>query len=351
MDTSNRMNKRFKMFVLIFALLTLIIFLNRNAISQVLNSVAGKGLEVSLKKQYKGSNIRHIDGSIVMLKDYSISFLDQDGQVIVTKDLGSSNIDIVLGEENIYSIDKLTGDIYVFSSQGESLNRFQTGLDVFSIREMKDGLLAHSKGGNMERISLIDKDGDLRKLYEVEDKNILTYSLNKKGQLLVSHIGQSGQNIISKIEVLDQGQIQYEDEYNNEIVIFSDFVEDRLLVLTDSRISIIKSEEEVFNKAISNIEDIYIDGDLIYLLYDSDLAIMDLEGNIISKSTYKDYKDIIPVEDYIVLFGLNKYAILQNQVKIVEYNTDEQIQYISGNNDILAITMDNKMEIYDLIIK
>jgi len=350
MGTSNRMNKGFKIFILIFATLSLIGFINRDKIVESLNSISGKGLQIVLKNQYIGSNILYFDDSIIMVKDYSISFLDNDGKVKMTKDFGSSDIDVRLEKEHIYSIDKKTGDIYMLSSQGESVNRFQTKSNVFAIKEIDNGLLSHSKDEDMETISLIDKNGEIRKLYSIKEGNILTYNLSDDGKFVVSTLGQSGPEIISLLEVIYEGKNELKREFKNELVLSTEFISDKLIVLTDTRLLLLKSGEEIFNKEIMNIRDIYLDGELIYILSEKDLVVYDLEGNIVSKISNNGFTTITKAEDYIVLYGQNKLAILQNQVKIVEYNTDADIQYLSGSSDMLAITMDEKMEIYKLII-
>lgn len=355
MEETKKMNKGFKIFFLIFAILILVFLKedNQQKFVEFFNDLTKKEKEIILDKEYKGENLSYINGALVKWDDNILTFLNDDGSDRWVKEFDFVEPQVIYGDKSIYVIDKAAGDIYQLDSKGETIFKKQLFKSIFNIKSNNNSLIIHLKEEGIESLQILDKDGN--SLTELEVKgSILTYSLkNDSTKYAYSSIIIDESKINSKLIV---NSIDNKEEYNieipNEIVVATEFIKDEVVMVTDSSIKIIGRGKIKWTKEYPLIKDVFIKDDEIYLLYGDNLEIIDLKGDIKSKTTFgMEYNRVKHIGNYVVLYGNMDLLVIENGKEISKYIAEENIVDVTGNNNSIIIKYKNKVEVLRFDLK
>ena len=356
MEETKKTYKGFKLFILIFALLAVVFFKedNQQKFIKFLNDLKSKDIDLQLNKQYKGSNLNYFDETLIKWEDNNLTFLNNDGSAKWIKEFDFIEPEIVYSDKIIYVLDKSLGDIYLLDSNGDTISKIQLKMPIFSIKESNNNLLIHIKDETTESLKIIYKgENNLDELIKVNE-NILTYSLNSDSTKYVySSLKLTNSDIVSKMAINSiEGKEEYSVEIHNEIIISTEFIKDKLMILTDSTLNIADNGEIKWSKEYPLIKDVFISNNEIYLLYGDNIEVIDLDGETKSKTTFGvEYKRIASVGDFIVLYGNSDLIVLQNANEVLRYKAEEDIIKIVGNNNQIILQYTDKIQVLKFIKK
>ncbi len=347
-------HKGFKVFILLFAFVVLIFIQegNQEKFISFIDKLIGKDMDLVLYKEYPGNNLIYYKGSILQWENNSLIFLNEDGSQAWVKDFSFQEPDIVLGDRYIYAVDKSTGDVYKINNLGDTILRIQLETPIFNLKESGKYIIAHVKDEN-DRLIIVDEEGK-KILNEPIQENILTYQVKDDGsQYVYSTIKIDGTNILSEIFVYNTGgEIEYSMGFKDEIVFSTEFIDDKIVLLTDNNLRVIHNGKEKWSRDYPLIKDISISNNRINLLYGNNLDILDFKGEVKNKIALGiEYKKIVPLEKSIGLYGNKNLSILQNGKEIIKYIGEKDIIDLSKYNDYIALQYDDYIEVYKLEIK
>lgn len=342
--TKGKIHKGFIVFIAIILILV-IFFFNKNSESKVLDFInLFKGGEKTLVLTNSFENDSIIDISlhkdtIILWKDNKLSFIKKDGELVLEKYFHFLDPAIYFGEEYIYPFDRLTGNIYFFNKKGEENYKLPLGNEVFNIKEIKGYLLSHSKAGSMEKIHILDKDWVLVGNPSFEDKNILSYDIDKKGKNIIVSVLNLNDNIL-KSEMHHYGENNENLGFltiEEEIILFNEIIKnDSQVVLTDKTLYYVENKEIIWEKSFNLIKDIYIRKDIIYILHGNYLKAIDLKGEIKNEIGFtKDYDNIMDFNGRVLLYGDENLAIVKDGEVIGEIEEPILKAYTNGRDIIL----------------
>lgn len=272
-------------------------------------------------------DINIYDDVIALWKDGKLSFLNEKGDVSWEKDFHFSDPQIRYGEDIIYITDKSTGDIYFINYKGETIKRIQLDEELFNIKVDDNSLIAHIKTTDLETINIIDKEGESIRKHSTNN-NILTYGINNNhSNYILSTLILEEDKLFSELSIhLIDGEELGKIQFPNEIVIYSQFVKDDIISLTDRSLYFIKDGKIQWKKQTPLISDIYIEKDRIYILYNGHLEEINYQGRTENKMKLnEDYNKIIPFGKGLVLYGENNLIGIQDSMEIFRLKSNHEI--------------------------
>ncbi|HZK33341.1 MAG TPA: DUF5711 family protein [Tissierellaceae bacterium] len=351
--------KKIKLFIAFVLLAILIIISNKNnqrKILEFVNSFNKGEKTLELINYFDNHNIIDVNiykNTIAIWEENRILFTNRDGELILEKNFNFIEPAIYYGEKYIYPYDKATGDIYFFHNNGSSFEKLQLGKEIFNIKERNGYLMCHLKAGNIEKIDILDKDWTLIGSPTFDDKNILSYDINKRGtKILVSLLNLNNDRLKSEIYYYgenneEQGSLTIE----GEIILFNELIKDNSqVILTDKALYYVKDEEIVWEKSFNLIKDIYIFKDTIYLLHGNYLEAINLKGEIKNAIGFtENYNSISNFNGNTLVYGDEKLAVVKNGELILEHEEFILKAYTNGI-DLLILGPDS-LNIYELINK
>ena len=138
----------------------------------------------------------------------------------------------------------------------------------------------------------------------------------------------------------------------NEIIVFTEFLNGDLITLTDRTLYYIKDSKIFWKKTFPDSKDILLLDNEIYVLYEKNLEVIDLEGRTTNKFSFtEDYDKMKNLDKYIFIYGNNDIIGLQGDREILEYRHDTAIKDIVVNKNYLGIIDDDNLHLFRLINK
>lgn len=351
MEDLKKVNKGFKIFILLFALMVLVFIQdgNQEKFIDLIDKLVGKNMELILDREYEGNNLLYFKGHILKWEQNSLIFHNNDGSQNWVKDFSFQEPEVVLGENYIYTMDKSTGDIYKINRQGDTILRVQLNTPVLGIKESNKHLISHIKGEE-EGLIITNEEGENIANQSV-DGNILTSQINEDGsEYIYSTIEMDGRDIVSVVFINNiDGDMKYSLNFDDEIIFTTDYIGNKIVLLTDTTLRVIQNGEVKWSKEYPLIKDIYIGENNIYLLYGNNLDLIDSRGRTKDKISFAiDYDKIVPLEKSIGLYGNNNLSILQNGREIIKYIGEKEFISVRGYKDFIALNYENHIEVHKI---
>lgn len=358
MEEIYKESKKFKIYLLIGLILLVVLIMpkSRNAIFSVFdNSQNDLQLVNSIPIDSPIKAINVYDESIVRLKDNSLYFLDFNGKELSKKDFKFKESSIFFGEEIIYVFEKASGKIILLDKAGETLENIDLKLDFTRLEEEGENILIFRKDEEDEDkdlIDLIDRKGNLLVNHQenipiltvsVEDKKIdylvATLDVNKGLKTLINTYSQSGQEIF-KLDLKD------------EIVIFSEFIKNDLLIASQKSLYLLKDDQIKWEKKYKDLKDVKLVGKEIFLLYGDKFEILNLRGGVKKEIELDKYVEKIVTRDgETLLYSSNDIIIPRNKKNRLEFMADTAILDVKASMENIFIFKEDKIERYNIIKK
>lgn len=355
-DNRSKSYRGFKIFIL-FLLIGIIFFLNRDNQVKFIDAyrsltIRDKTLEKikSIDLDRTSQRMGLMDKNISIFDDSKLTIIDLEGNLILEKDFNFTSPDLVFGDDSYYVMDKSTGDIYISNKKGETIERVSLGNSIFNLVEEDDNIIVHTKSDEEESIVILDNKGVFLRVHLVEDMDILTYNIDKnKDRYLIS-------NLIIKDEVKSQvytysiaGELLSSSHIDNEIIIFTKFVKDDLIALTDKCLYYMRDNKIYWKKPLSKIKDILVYNDQIYLLDSDNLEIVNLEGRTMEKFILKEgFSKLINHDDLILVWGDYDLLGVQGGKEILSYRHDLPIKDLVINKYHLALVDNDSIHLFNI---
>ena len=349
-------HKEFKIFIIIFLVASLFLLQkgNQKKIKEIFSSIGKKEKVLSLVDSFKYeeeiSDLNVYDNTIVIWKDNKISFKQLDGTKIVEKEFSFEKPSIYYGINNIYPMDKSTGDIYFLNKNGETTNREQLNKEIFNLKESNNNLIYHMKSPDKETINVFDKNGVQIGNYSYQGKSILTYGVNDKGsKSAIAVLDVSEGTIKSHIDFYGKNNEKTQElDILNEIVVFLGFTpKNEVITLTDNGLYFIKDGEILWQKKFDLIKDIYMSNDKVYLLYSNYLETITFDGTSESKIGFgEDYKKIIPFQKDVMIYGNNNITMVEKDKQVLKH--EENILGVYSSKDNIVVLAPEQIRIYKI---
>lgn len=359
-ESTKTMNKGFKIFliILIIGILFFMKVENRSKLANIIQYITVKEKSLDFTNRIpldKGADsINLYDNTLIKWKENNLSFLNADGSVLWEKEYNFVDPLIYYGESWIYTIDKDTGHIYSMDKKGETIYKVQLNESIFGVQESGNNLIVHIKTSDGESIKILDETGDIIRIHEEKDHNILYYDINKdKTNYSISILNMTGDTILSQLGIYTISGEKLEDiSFENGIIIKSEFVGEDLLVLTDTSLNYIKDGMVKWKRHFPGIKDFYLDGDKALILYDKNFETIGLDGKTIDKFVFaSEYTKIKAVDKLILLYGQKNIVGINGDKKVLDYKMDKEILGLYYNESTVYIYNAEEIEIFKLKTK
>lgn len=345
----NRTHRGFKIFLLIIGFLLLILLNNstKEKLVSLVDRRLNKVSELQLDTEYNGENLNYFKDTLIRWKDNKITYYNKDGSESWTKEFDFMYPDIYFGQDNIYIMDKSTGDIYIMDNKGDTISRIQTGQNIFNLKESNNNYFVHSKEEGIEHLLIFDREGNNIEKLETSDY-FLTYSMNQDASKYLYSTISASEGLSSIINVKDiDTKENYYIEKPNEVIFFSEFIDDRIIALTNKNLYMYEKDNMTWTYYNEGIQDILVKGKEIYILYNNKIDILDLNGQVIKSIDLSiEAKKFVNLDKSIGVFGQDDLVILQNHKEILKYIGQEEILKVTANEKSIAIHYVDKVDIF-----
>ncbi|NLW21749.1 MAG: hypothetical protein GXY88_00600 [Tissierellia bacterium] len=350
-----RGKKAFKIFVIIF--IGIILFFskeeNQERFIGILNEIGigSMDLEVveSISLEGDMEDIAYYDGRIIKWGNNRLGKFKLDGSKEWEKEFNLNKTGLTFGKRGIYIFEKGGGDIYLLNPSGETIKRVGLEDGIIDIVESNNYLLIHSKDLEGERINILDMDGNIIAENFIDSKNILTCCIDEEGtSYALSLLNLLGDNIKSEVHIFHiGGQLLSTSSIDDEILLFTQFVDDnKLIAMSDKALYFINRGNILWKKSFQLIKDIKIEKDKIHILYGNTLETISLDGRTEARKSFnQEYKKILPMDKYIVLYG-DEYLIgLKNGEELFKHKMEDNIIKIIGGGKRLILVYQDRIDV------
>lgn len=350
MDEKGKNIKGFKLFIIIL-IGVILLFSKKENQEKVIDfiktaKIKNKNLTViqSIPMEKGIKDIGFYDKELMIWKDKKLIRLKKDGLKEWEKEFNLEELKVSFGNENIYVYEKPTGNIYFLNDLGETIHRVELKTSINNLIESNGYVLVHIKKENMESINILNQEGKIVENNLIKDENILTYSMNKDKEIYaISLLNLKDKNIKSEVEVFKiGGNLLFTTEFNNEIVLYLNFIDNRLIVMTDKSLYCLNDGKILWEKQFQLIKDIYIHKGRINLLFGNTLEIISVDGETEERFSFaEEYKKIVKYDKNLVLYG-DEYIIgLKDGKEIFKFKSNDTIlKIIEGKKNFIVIYED-----------
>lgn len=359
-ESAKTMNKKFKIFliVLIIGILYFIKVENRDKLANIIQDITVKEKSLDFTNRISLDNgadsINLYDNILIKWRENNLSFLKADGSLLWEKEYNFVDPLIYYGENWIYTIDKSTGHIYSMDNNGDTIYKVQLNESIFVVSEAENNLIVHIKTSDGENIKILDEAGDIIRIHEEKEHNILYYDINKdKTNYSVSTLNMTGDTILSQLGIYTIGGEKLEDvNFENGIIIKTKFVGEDLLVLTDASLNYVRDGMVKWKRHFPGIKDFYFDGHKVLMLYDKNYETIGLDGKTIDKFVFSsEYTKIKPIDKSILLYGKENIVGINGDKEILNYKMDKEILGLYYNKSTMYIHNPEEIEIFKIKTK
>lgn len=316
-------------------------------------TVKEKSLEFNRKIELGESveSVNLYDNILIKWEPNSLTCLNSEGIPIWEKDYSFVEPYIYYGKNLFYLIDKSNGHIYSMDKNGDTVYKVQLNERIFGVRESNDSLIVHIKTPEGENIKILNAAGDIIKTHEEINDNIVYYDLNKDNIIYsVSTLKTSGGKLISELGIYNfNGEKLSFINFENDIILRTEFIGEELLVLTDTSVNFIKEGSVKWKRHFPNIKDIFLEGKKIFILYDKNFESIGYDGKTIDKFIFGvDYNKIKPIEKNILLYGKNNLMLINRDREILDDKIDKDILDLYYYQSSIYIRNSEDVEIFKI---
>nr|WP_300003919.1 DUF5711 family protein [Tissierella sp.] len=353
-----KMPKGYKIYliVLLIAVIALIIPASREKIFSSLNLFNQSQKQLELVNEFDiDKGLEEIDISkdkIIKWNKNELSFLDFNGFEVLKKESDFKDPIVYFGEELIYLMDKSTGKAQLMDKEGTNTRELDLKFPFSKFKEDGDKLYVYRKDGDTETVDIINKEGELLKTHQ-ENIPILSVIMGNKDQEYLAAVLDVDKDLKSMVGIYsidgnDIGNLEFKDE----LVIYSEFLRDKVLIATDKKVYLLKDSVLEWDKEIKDIKDIKVVDKEIYLLYNDKFEILNSKGDVKEEFVLEtDLENIRLIEEGILLFGKRDILLPQKKHNILEFKSEEDIIDVKYDEGKLLIQKEGKVAIYNIIEK
>ncbi|NLN15264.1 MAG: hypothetical protein GX185_06640 [Tissierellia bacterium] len=356
-DNHQSRHRTFKLFLLLL-LIGVLFFIKKDNQDKLIMafkslSIRQKALELknSLPVVPTMEDIMFIDDNMAYWNGDKLTIIDKKNNPILEKQFNFEEPYAYFGNKSIYVVDTSKGNLYILDHKGETRERVSINKAVFDLKEDYDNIIIHTKAQEEELIFL-DKKGLILRNHPLEEGDLLTYSLAEDGTIY------SISNLVFEDELTSwvylytiEGQLLENIPIVDEIIIYTQFVDHDLVILTDRALYYIKDGKIHWKKPFSKIKDISIK-DKIYILHGDYLELIDFNGRTLEKiKVGTQYNRMLLSKSYTYLYGQEQILGLHDNEKILSYRHDTLIKKLIIDGDNIAILDKDGLHIYKLINK
>ena len=358
MDHKGIKSKGFKFFVIIFIGIILL-FSKRENQEKFINFIKDSKIgvkELELKDSIPiGINIDQAatyGDSIILWGENRLKKLKLDGKVEWEKEFNTDEPLAYFGKEEIFVYERPIGQVYILNPQGETIDNLKLNMEIYNIAESSGVILAHIKEEDNEKINILDKKGNLIEERSTENKNILTYCIDKNNKSYgLATLNLKGENLKTEIQIHGiEGEFLWTAYLDNEIAMYLNFDDkNNLIVLSDKGIYQINDGSILWKKQFQLIKDIYMDDENIHILYGNTLETISFDGRTLEKDSFtEEYRKILYFDRYIVLYGNNHIIGLKEGREVFKYKSEDPIIKVMKGVQKLIVVYEDKIDIIPL---
>lgn len=355
-DNKNNNHKGFKVFVLLL-LVGVIFFISKDNQTKFTEAYRSLTIKDKTLEQIKSIQLNPdidkvglLEKNIGLWSGEKLSIVDINNELIIEKQFNFDTPDIVFSENSSYIMDKSTGDIYIINNKGETLERVVLDKEISNLLVDEYYSIVHTKSYEEENLVILNNNGVFLRLHIIEDMDILTYHVDEKGEKYsISNLRVKDDLISQVLTYSINGELINTNEIQNEIVIFTKFVNDDLIILSDKCLYYIKDDKVYWKKSLSHIKDIIQDNEEMYILYGDSLEIINLEGRTTGKLSFtEDLRRMKYYKKSILLWGDYDLIGIEEDKEIFKYRHDEAIKDIIINKNYLGIVDNNSLNLFKI---
>lgn len=334
--------------LIVFIAGTMIFFSSENnqiRFIRYLDSFNNGEKEVVQSQYISGDGIRYINGRYLLWNGEKITVSDETGKILWERTflMDEAVLDIM---DNLISVyDKLSGEIIVFNLNGQVLAQIQEDLPIFYFKTGKNGYFVHIKEEARELLKIYHRNGEHKKNLIFTKEFPIDYRLEDNSAivtLLLLDNDKLSTKIVSFKENDEEELLLLEDR----IIVKVEDMGDNSLIVTDTGIYMYENGEAIWGRDFQLLQDVFVDGMDIYVIYGENLRILDKEGNIVHQETFgMDYDKIYPHGKYIILRGEKDILVFQHMELVATASFDTAILHIQSQFNDLVVTTEKGVNI------
>ncbi|WIV12538.1 DUF5711 family protein [Proteiniborus sp. MB09-C3] len=299
-----------------------------------------------------------------IIKNYGGVIINSDNNIITSYNLSgdklwSKSVDFEvpfthLGENAIYTGDKIKGQIVAFSIEGEKKWTYEARQSIDKFVEKNGLLIIYTKAGEqIDQINILDEKGSLLANTIIDEGRLLSSNISpdQKKFILVT-IDFSGNILQSSLLLYTiEGQLLWKKDYTDLIILDADFIDnDTMLAISDSKIISLNAENELlWSKDIKGrLKDAKLDNKQkeIYLLYEEDkgyIEVLEPNGKTKNKLALDNYyNSIYTNKRNVFLVGEDRLIGIHEGEAFLNYTCEAEIESLIFDKDnILVLTKEN----------
>ncbi len=353
-ETNKKEKSGFKIFILIL-LFAIAIFLGKGYLDKLLISKGSKTLQIIHKIPATNDTlVKFYDNVFIKYDNNTIVGINKDGTIKWKKDITFDKPIVYLGDELIYLSQGTTGDIYFLDQDGNSKKHIQLDSPIDEVIEKDDNIFVLGKENELATLTVLNKEGNTLCKISISGTilNFQYSSENKK--TLISNLNIGEDSIISKLNIYNiNGEILGDLGFTDEIITFIDYIDgENIIISTDKSLYCIKGRDIIWEKDYTAISDIYIDKveKNIYLLVEDTLKLISYDGEEDIIQLNGNYNSIYPYHNNILAIGDKVVIGLEKGVEYLRYTLEEQGKVLVDNSNIIQVT-DDKINVMKVVKK
>lgn len=299
-----------------------------------------------------------------IIKSYGGVIINSDNNIITSYNLSgdklwSKSVDFEapfthLGENAIYTSDKIKGQIVAFNIEGEKKWTYEARQSIDKFVEKNGLLIIYTKAGEqIDQINILDEKGSLLANTIIDEGRLLSSNISpdQKKFILVT-IDFSGNILQSSLLLYTiEGQLLWKKDYTDLTILDADFIgNDTILAISDSKIISLNAENELlWSKDIKGrLKDVKLENKQkeIYLLYEEDkgyIEVLEPNGKTKNKLALDNYyNNIYTNKRNVFLIGEDRLIGIHEGEAFLNYTCEAEIESLTFEKDnILVVTKEN----------
>ncbi|MDY0236829.1 MAG: DUF5711 family protein [Gudongella sp.] len=301
-------------------------------------------------KSYENEGIQYLNGRFLEWDGETLKVSDSTKKELWTKTFLFDNPKMVLNENRIVIYDELSGVVYLYNGNGETLLEHDFEKPIFNIKVWDQGLIAHLKLEDEEKILYYNLERDKWEEVSFIDSFPLDYWINNSNNMMYTQMKFEQNQLFSELFEKLEENTEIRADLQDEIILKTLPFKQGYIILTDMGIVKVSKGNENITRDYDLVHDILIDGEEIYILYGDNLEILDRSLETIYKNTYAlSYTKLHRHEKYILLYGDKSIIALFNKEDRAEYTFGSGVKDIRSQFNDLIVTL--KTGVYTMRIE
>ena len=327
----NKLGKAILILLTVFVIGTMIFFSfenNQIRFIRYLDSFKSSEKEVVESEHISGNGLRYINGRYLLWYGGKATVSDETGKTLWERTFLMDDPVLDITDNLISVYDKSRGEIIVFNLNGQVVGQIKEDSPVFCFKTSKNGYLVHIKEEERELLKIYDRNGEHQKNLIFTNEFPIDYRL-EENFTTVTLLSLDNNKLSTRVVSFKENNEEELFLLDDRIIVKVEDMGKNNLIVTDGGIYMYENDEVIWRRDFQLLQDVFVDGMDIYVIYGDNLSILDQEGNTVYQETFgMDYKKIYAHGKHIILRGEKDILVFQHMEQVASQNFDVCIMNI-----------------------